>query len=280
MKNNRKLSVCVLILELCLVSGAFFAGYMYMQKSFAVPTEIADYVQQVRTEREKAAESVILAETTTEPVVVMPSIERRDLYVLLGADGNLQTVVAGYLNAEREEAKLVTVPLDAYMNLPDTLYRTLSAEFPTIPQVFELGILPVYVGKERIGAVLGSIFESLYVCKFDQVWTLQAKDIHGWLKQDGGIMVLTEEAKQWLALPQLEKQVLQQLTILEQAEQVMGEALATGQSAGLRPYAEVIAILNGSDVTTELAAGKQETEHYSLNLERMSQQLSGLYTEQ
>lgn len=276
MKKNRILSACLLILQLCLVSGGFFAGYLLLQDMFAVPSEVAAYVKEARVKRENAG-TTKAAETKEKAGVALPSEMRHDLYLLLGEDGNLQAVAAGYLNAAKQEAKLVTVPLDSYVDLPEEFYRELAAEFPTIPQVFELGVLTAYVGEDRIGAVVSGILEELRVCSFDWVWTLSAKEVSDWLKQENGIMVLTEQAKEWMLQSPAKKQVLKQLEALEQAEVGTKETLLS-QSDGLKPYAEVIAVMSAANIQTERAAGKQENESYRLSLERMAQQLNGLYS--
>ncbi len=272
MKKNRALFACLLVLQLVLISAGFAAGYLVVQNSFAVPQEIASYVAMVRAEREQASENMPKKE---KKELVHPTRERCDLYVLLGEDGNLQNVMAGYLDAGNGNAMLITVPLDAYLDLPEELYRELAAEFPTIPQVFELGVLSAYVGEARIGEITKRIFEGLEVAEFTESWTVHAKAVQGWLTQRDGVIRLSEETKVWMQLDMAQKKTLMCLESLTLADESV-----TGREAvnDLSSHAEVIAALQPWDVTTELAAGTQRNEHYSLNLIRMSQQLSALHT--
>ncbi len=272
MKKNRAFFVCLLVLWLVLISGGFAAGYLLVQSSFAVPQEIAAYVTMIRAEREQASKNVVKEE---KKETIRPTRERCDVYVLLGEDGNLQNVMAGYLDAGNGNAMLVTVPLDAYLDLPEELYRELAAEFPTIPQVFELGVLTSYVGEERIGATIKRIFEGFEIAKFTESWTVRAKSVQGWLTQRDGVIQLSEQTKTWMQLDMAQKK-----TLLCLEDFVTADADVTGRKNvnGLSAHAEVIAALQPWDVTTERAAGTQQNEHYRLNLVKMAQQLSVLHT--
>lgn len=280
MKNKHIALLGILILSLILVSGSFFAGFAAIQNLFAVPREIEGYISGVKggnslnTMPGQTGTAGGSAGTGTN-LLTKGALVRLDLYVIMDESRDIQSSVIGKLDAAEGTAKLITVPEDTKISLSDGLYRTLSAEFPAIPQLFKLGVLSDYVEPEKLGAVLADIFLELFSCKFSGVWLLEQGRADGWLDVSQNPVSLTDAAENYLELSPVGKQALYRLkefeTMLSGGESIPAE----NSSIPLERYAETIAVMKAENITAELICGSREAEGYVLDTVRAARQLSG-----
>lgn len=272
MKKSRFFLVLFVSFSLCLVTGVFFAGYLLIQHYFAIPTEIEEYVRVTREER-KARSFAQNTSQTTEPVSEHLTNNRVDVFVLLHEDDRIAYIAAGQMNAAAGEVRLITFPLDSRILLPESVYCTLTAKYPTMPQYFQLGVLADYVEPSELGEVAGTLLSTVASCEVDGVWTISMDFMDRWLTEEDGVLGLSEYAERWLAEESSKKQVLGHLqSFADKRLDAEGEENARR----LQAYAEVVDAMRPEDITYERAAGNRKNEGYDLDTEQLARQLLGI----
>ena len=131
-----------------LASLGFLGGYYAVQNYFAVPKEVESFLggQSGKGQGGKDGESGFkkLEEARGELSRKMaPTAVRLDIFCVL--EEKLEAVIS-VLDTRRGTWNLYTFPADTRVELGETRYRRLSAQFPALPQMFEIGILTEYMG--------------------------------------------------------------------------------------------------------------------------------------
>lgn len=248
---------------LLLASLSFLGGYYAVQNYFAVPEAVSTFVGEYR----KGNHPVNLEEDGFESLEkvraglnakIAPAAVRLDIFCVL--EEKLEAVIS-VLDTREGTWKLYTFPADTRVELGETRYRRLTAQFPALPQMFEIGILTEYTGREQVGAVLSAVFEDMLFCRFQTTICCTKEELSAWCIKEGEKYTPTKEVLEFFAKSPLEKNLWQQINQREEPS--------------LCYYAEALALLSEKNIAAQLIAGERLSDGYRLNENLARRQLAG-----
>ncbi|MDE7327484.1 MAG: hypothetical protein K2N63_14630 [Lachnospiraceae bacterium] len=234
-----------------------------MQNYFATPSAVETFLNEYgsRGHGTKAGNSGFrnLKEVQAELAQkIAPTAVRLDIFCVL--EEKLEAVIS-VLDTRKGTWSLYTFPADTRVELGETRYRRLSAQFPALPQMFEIGILTEYMGREHAAKVLAAVFEDMLFCSFKTAVTCTQEELSSWCKKEGEIYTATQEIMDFLALSPRKKGVFGRVK--------------DAQDASLVPYAESIALLEPQDFTAQMISGERVGDGYRLDENKARRQLAG-----
>lgn len=246
-----------------LASLGFLGGYYAVQNYFAVPKEVESFLggQSGKGQGGKDGESGFkkLEEARGElSRKIAPTAVRLDIFCVL--EEKLEAVIS-VLDTRRGTWNLYTFPADTRVELGETRYRRLSAQFPALPQMFEIGILTEYMGREHAAGVLAAVFEDMLFCSFKTAVTCTREELSAWCEKEGEIYTATQEVMDFLALSPGQKDTLGRLQ--------------DAQDESSLQYAESIALLGSEDFAARMISGERLGDGYKLNENEARRQLAG-----
>ncbi len=252
-----------LIFGLLFASVGFFGGYYAMQKFFAVPEEILAFAEAYQNgEYPQGGQGdgfVDIREKKGELYgKAAPAAVRLDIFYVLKDEPEAFISV---LDAGAGSLSFYTLPPDTRVVLGETRYRRLAAQFPALPQMFEIGILPEYMGQEQAAGVLSEVLSDMLFCSFKSSVTCTEDELALWCTKNGEEYVPTQEVMLFFAKS-------------PQARQAW-EKLGTSGDAGLSYYAETIGMLRVQDIRAQKIAGEQESDGYRLDENAARRQMAG-----
>lgn len=246
-----------------LVSLGFLGGYYAMQNFFAVPGEVLAFVKEYQEGKgqqgEKGDAFVDLKEIWQEQNgSAAPAAVRLDIFYVLKEEPEAFVSV---LDAGEGTWSLYTFPSDAHVVLGETRYRRLSARFPALPQMFEIGILKEYMGEEQAAGVLAEVLSDMLFCSFKTVVACTEEEIAGWCEKSGGKYVPTQEIMEFFGKNPQQRQVW--------------EKFAASKDVELGYYAETIGMMRQQDIRAQEIAGQRESDGYRLDENTARRQMAG-----
>lgn len=239
-----------------------------MQNFFAVPKPVQTFVDAYRQgefSQDMQDGSFVKALEKKEELSgrTAPAAVRLDIFYILKEKPE---AVISVLDTAACSWKLYTLPADTHVALGETRYRRLAAQYPDLPQMFEIGVLTEYMGQEQAAQVLSEVLSDMFFCSFYTAVTCTEDEFSEWCVKNGEIYVLAQETMEYLAEKPIEKQAEERL-------------LQRGDESAL-PYAETIARLSPQDFAAELIAGERESDGYYMDEKLARRQLAGTEAQQ
>lgn len=261
--RRRTMSGIFFLFGLLLASLSFLGGYYAVQNYFAESAAVSKFVSEYRSGEHKINVQGDGFENLEEVrarlnVKAAPAAVRLDIFCVL--EEKLEAVIS-VLDTREGTWKLFTFPADTRVELGETRYRRLTAQFPALPQMFEIGILTEYTGREQAGAVLSAVFEDMLFCRFQTATCCTKEELSVWCVKGGEEYTPTREVVEFFAKSPLEKNLWKQISVSE--------------DASLCYYAEALAKLSEKNVTAQLIAGERLSDGYRLNENLARRQLAG-----
>lgn len=254
----------IFLIFACLtVSLGFFGGYYAMQNFFSVPEAVQTFADEYRqggyaSEPQgtgfadaKQAEALLSAKAA-------PAAVRLDLFYVLREEPE---AVISVLDTVNGCWRLYTLPADTHVALGEARYRRLAAQYPALPQLFEIGVLTEYMETEQAAQALSEALSDILFCTFQTAVTCTEEELSQWCVKNGEIYVLAQETAEYLSQKPVEKRAHAQL------------ALWGGEEALC--YAETLAMLEPQDFTASLIAGERENDGYYMDVTLVRRQLGG-----
>lgn len=234
-----------------------------MQKVFAVPEEILAFAEAYQNgEYPQGGQGDGFADIREKKEKLYgkaaPAAVRLDMFYVLKDEPEAFISV---LDAGEGTWSLYTLPSDTRVVLGETRYRRLAAQFPALPQMFEIGILPEYMGREQAAGVLAEVLSDMLFCSFKTSVTCTEEELVPWCTKNGGDYVPTQEVMMFFAGSPQQKQVW--------------EKFAASGEAGLSYYAETVGMLRVQDIRAQKIAGEQESDGYRLDENAARRQMAG-----
>lgn len=251
------------VFGLLLVSLGFLGGYYAVQNFFAVPGEVAAFVREYREGeylRDGKGDAFvdIREKKKGQNGSAAPAAVRLDIFYVLKEKPEAFVSV---LDTGAGTWSLYTIPSDAHVVLGETRYQRLSARFPALPQMFEIGILQEYMGEEQAAGVLAEVLSDMLFCNFKTVVACTEDELAGWCTKSGGEYVPTQEVMDFFGKSPQQRQVW--------------EKFAAAEDTGLCYYAETIGMLRQQDICTGEIAGQREGDGYRLDENTARRQMAG-----
>ncbi len=261
--RRRTMSGIFFLFGLLLASLSFLGGYYAVQNYFAESAAVSKFVSEYRSGEHKINVQGDGFENLEEVrarlnVKAAPAAVRLDIFCVL--EEKLEAVIS-VLDTREGTWKLFTFPADTRVELGETRYRRLTAQFPALPQMFEIGILTEYTGREQAGAVLSAVFEDMLFCRFQTATCCTKEELSVWCVKGGEEYTPTKEVVEFFTKSPLEKNLWKQISVSE--------------DASLCYYAEALAKLSEKNVTAQLIAGERLSDGYRLNENLARRQLAG-----
>ncbi len=262
MKRRAALTGVFFILGLCLVSAAFFAGYLAAQSFFAVPGEVDAFLRDYRGGEE---ETDWTEENKAGKVPQEPARRWTFLYFV---DAEKPFAVVGVLDAARGKLGLYTAPSDTRLEFSEEQYRRLSVRYPAMPQLCRLSVLTDYMGGGEAAELLAGKWGEDFLCSFGSASALTEEQAGRWFASGGEYWVFSSEAVDFFESGAVSRKALGRLT---------GRFGEGAEPEGTLPayYAETLALLQLQDCSAALLAGSRENGGYRLDRDRARMQLSG-----
>lgn len=261
--KEHTISGVVLIFGLLLASLGFFGGYYAMQNFFAVPSAVEAFVQAYQRgeyRQNQPGESFVDIREKKEKLngSAAPASVRLDLYYVLKEKPE---ALISVLDAGDGTWNLYTLPSDTRVVLGETRYHRLSARYPALPQMFEIGILPEYMGQDQAAGVLAEVLSDILFCSFKTAVTCTQEELAAWCVKNGEEYVPAQAIMEFFAQSPQERQVW--------------EKFAASEDAGLYYYAETIGLLRPQDIRAQKIAGERASDGYQLNENTARRQMAG-----
>lgn len=261
--RGRAMSGIFFLFSLLLASLSFLGGYYAVQNYFAASVAVSNFVSEYRN----GEHSINLGDDGFEELEKVraglnakaaPAAVRLDIFCVL--EEKLEVVIS-VLDTREGAWKLFTFPADTRVELGETRYRRLTAQFPALPQMFEIGVLTKYTEEEQAGTVLSAVFEDMLFCRFQTVTCCTAEELSAWCVKEGEEYTPTKEILEFFSKSPTEKNLWQQI----------GE----DEDASLYYYLEALALLSEENITAQLIAGERLSDGYRLNENLARRQLAG-----
>ncbi len=257
------MSGVVLIFGLFLASLGFLGGYYVMQNYFAVPKAVEAFVEEYRqgAYRQSSEDGGFVAAREKKEKLngkAAPASVRLDIYYVLKEKPEAFISV---LDSGNGTWSLYTLPPDTRVVLGETRYRRLSARYPALPQMFEIGILPEYMGQEQVAGVLSEVLSDILFCSFKTAVTCTEEELAAWCIKIGEEYVPTQEVMEFF--------------VKRPSERGVWEKFASLEDEGLSYYAETIGLLQPQDIRAQLIAGERVSDGYQLSENAARRQMAG-----
>lgn len=253
----------ILIFGLLVASLGFLGGYYAVQNFFAVPESVQTFVDEYRQgefsqEMQGGGFADVLEKKEELSGRMAPAAVRLDIFYILKEKPE---AVISVLDTSAGRWKLYTLPTDTHVALGETRYRRLSAQYPALPQMFEIGVLTEYMEQGQAAQVLAEVLSDMLFCSFSTAVTCTEEEFSDWCIKSGEIYVLTQETAEYLAENPISKRV--------------AERLAQREDESALYYAETLARLSPQDFAAALIAGARENDGYRMDEALARQQLAG-----
>lgn len=261
--RNRAMTGIFWIFCFMFASLGFLGGYYAVQNYFAAPAALEAFAEEYRA----GAHTTGLQGGGLEELAdiraqlngkIAPPAVRLDIYCVL--EDRLEAVIS-VLDTRRGTWSLYTFPADTRVELGETRYQRLTAQFPALPQMFEIGVLTEYMGNEQAAEVLSAVFSDMLFCSFKTAKTCTRGELASWCVREEENYTITQEVMDFLALSPQDKGIWDRIMQSEDDSFVY--------------YAEAVALLSPQDFTAQTIAGERVSDGYRLNENLARRQLAG-----